>query len=53
MENQNAGQEFYTPDWWDAWQRRNLNKKLRLFRKKRKYPIFLILINTVLQSHKI
>jgi hypothetical protein len=26
-------QNFYDPDWWDGWLKKNLNRKVRLLRK--------------------
>jgi len=34
-----ATQNYYNPDWWDEWLKKNLKKKVRLFSKTVKQPV--------------
>ena len=33
-------QNYYSPDWWDKWSRKNLKKKTWLFSKTHRRPVF-------------
>jgi hypothetical protein len=34
-------QNYYSPDWWDNWSRKNLKKKTWLFSKTHRRPVFM------------
>ena len=33
-------QNYYSPEWWDGWSRKNLKKKTWLFAKTHRRPVF-------------